>query len=90
MVDVAIKAQTINDFQAKPGDTGSTEVQVALLTRRITRLTDHMKANKKDNHTRHGLLKMVSRRGRLLKYLRAQSVERYKNTISRLNLRDKF
>lgn len=90
MIDPAVKAQTINDFQAKPGDTGSTEVQVALLTKRIVRLTDHMKANKHDYHTRHGLLKMVSQRNKLLKYLRGKDVTRYTSLISKLNLRDKF
>lgn len=90
MVDVATKAQTINNFQHNASDTGSTEVQVALLTQRIVRLTAHMKQNKKDNHTRYGLLKIVSRRTRLLKYLRGQSLDRYQSVISRLNLRDKY
>ena len=84
MVDV------ISEFQTKPGDTGSTEVQVALLTHRILSLTEHMKKNKHDLHSRYGLLKMVSRRGKLLKYLRKSSVERYKTVVSKLNLRDKF
>lgn len=90
MIDPAVKAQTISDFQVKPGDTGSVEVQVALLTKRISRLTEHLKSNKHDYHTRHGLLKMVSKRNKLLKYLRCKDLSRYRDIISKLNLRDKF
>ena len=90
MIDPAVKAQTISEFQAKPSDTGSVEVQVALLTKRVTRLTDHLKTNKHDYHTRHGLLKMVSKRNKLLRYLKSKDLNRYRDLIAKLNLRDKF
>lgn len=81
------KAQIIKDFQRKEGDTGSSEVQIALLTFRINDLTPHFKANPKDVHSRRGLLKMVSQRRRLLAYLRRTDAETYRNVISRLGLR---
>lgn len=81
------KQKTINEYATHPGDTGSPEVQVAVLTKRINNLTEHMKANKKDFSSRRGLLILVSRRNRLLSYLKAKDVDRYKNLISRLNLR---
>jgi small subunit ribosomal protein S15 len=86
-ITVAQKAQTVTDYQRKPGDTGSPEVQVALLTARINDLTGHFKANKKDHHSRRGLLKMVSRRRRLLDYLKSRNSDAYQQLIARLGLR---
>jgi small subunit ribosomal protein S15 len=80
-------AKIVKDFAQKPGDTGSPEVQVALLTNRINYLTEHFKANKKDNHSRRGLLAMVSQRRRLLDYLKSENVARYQTLIERLSLR---
>ena len=87
MLTVEQKAQVIKDFQRKEGDTGSSEVQIALLTFRINDLTPHFKANPKDKHSRRGLLKMVSARRRLLAYLRRTDAETYRNVITRLGLR---
>ncbi|MFD1245390.1 30S ribosomal protein S15 [Paralysiella testudinis] len=81
------KAQIVKDFQRKEGDTGSSEVQVALLTFRINDLTGHFKTNAKDHHSRRGLLKMVSQRRRLLSYLRRTSPDTYRELIGRLGLR---
>lgn len=81
------KAQVVRDFQRAAGDTGSPEVQVALLTTRINDLTDHFKAHVKDHHSRRGLLRMVSRRRKLLDYLKGSSVDRYRTLIERLGLR---
>ncbi|MFV2093053.1 MAG: 30S ribosomal protein S15 [Hyphomicrobiales bacterium] len=81
------KLSLIKDFAASEGDTGSPEVQVAILTERITNLTEHFKTHKKDNHSRRGLLKMVSQRRRLLDYVKSKNVERYKSLISRLGIR---
>jgi small subunit ribosomal protein S15 len=81
------KAQTVADYQRAQGDTGSPEVQVALLTARINDLTGHFKANVKDHHSRRGLLKMVSRRRRLLDYLKSRNAEGYRTLIERLGLR---
>jgi small subunit ribosomal protein S15 len=83
----AHKAQVISDFQRAAGDTGSPEVQVALLTARINGLTDHFKANVKDHHSRRGLLRMVSRRRKLLDYLKTRNSDSYKTLIERLGLR---
>lgn len=80
-------SKIVKDFQQAPGDTGSPEVQVALLTNRINYLTEHFKANKKDNHSRRGLLAMVSQRRRLLDYLKSRDVARYQTLIERLSLR---
>jgi small subunit ribosomal protein S15 len=77
----------INEYGTHGTDTGSPEVQVALLTERINHLTDHLKVHKKDHHSRRGLLMMVGKRRRLLDYLKAQDVERYRNVIARLGLR---
>ncbi len=77
----------IKNFGINAKDSGSTEVQVALLTERITEMTRHLKAHAKDNHSRLGLTKMVARRNRLLTYLRGKEVERYKSLIERLGLR---
>ena len=81
------KAQIVKDFQRKEGDTGSSEVQVALLTFRINDLTGHFKTNAKDHHSRRGLVKMVSQRRRLLSYLRRTSPDTYRELIGRLGLR---
>jgi len=81
------KAELITEFATKPGDTGSPEVQVAILTHRIKALTEHFKTNKKDNHSRRGLLTMVNKRRRLLDYLKATSEARYQDLIKRLELR---
>ena len=81
------KAQIVKDFQRKENDTGSSEVQIALLTFRINDLTPHFKANLKDHHSRRGLLKMVSQRRRLLSYLRRTDAETYRSVITRLGLR---
>jgi small subunit ribosomal protein S15 len=81
------KAELITEFATKPGDTGSPEVQVAILTHRIKTLTEHFKTNLKDNHSRRGLLTMVNKRRRLLDYLKATSDDRYQSLIKRLELR---
>lgn len=85
--DTATKQQIIADFGTKEGDTGSPDVQVALLTHRITELTEHLKTHKQDHHSRRGLLLMVGRRKRLLTYIRNQDVNRYRRLIQRLGLR---
>jgi small subunit ribosomal protein S15 len=81
------KPATIGQYRVHETDTGSPEVQVALLTNRIAYLTDHFKTNAKDHHSRRGLLKLVSRRRRLLDYLKEESPERYARLIERLGLR---
>lgn len=81
------KLQIIQDNATHEGDTGSPEVQVAILTARIVYLTEHLKKNKKDHHSRRGLLKMVGKRRRLLSYLYDVDVERYRALIAKLNLR---
>lgn len=81
------KAQLIKEFAGKTGDTGSPEVQVALLTERITNLTEHFKTHAKDNHSRRGLLKMVSQRRSLLDYVKKVDQARYESLISRLGIR---
>lgn len=81
------KAQIVADFQRAQGDTGSPEVQIALLTARINGLTDHFKANTKDHHSRRGLLKMVSQRRKLLDYLKSKDFQGYRALIERLGLR---
>lgn len=81
------KEKLINDYQVHDSDTGSPEVQVALLTERINELTEHFKTHKKDHHSRRGLLKLVGQRRRLLDYLKGQSLDRYHQTIERLGLR---
>ena len=87
MLDTATKQQIIGEYQRKKGDTGSTEVQVALLTERILGLTDHLRRNHKDHATRRGLLKLVGQRRRLLRYLVSEDIARYREVISRLGLR---
>jgi len=81
------KTEIIGAYQAREGDTGSTEVQVALLTERIVQLTTHMAANRHDYHTQRGLLKLVGQRRRLLAYLSRENVGRYNQLIKRLGLR---
>ena len=86
-ITVEDKARVMKDFATKEGDTGSPEVQVAILTSRITTLTEHFKTHKKDNHGRRGLLKMVAQRRKLLDYLKAKDEGRYRDLIKRLNIR---
>ncbi len=81
------KQQLIAEFGRHPGDTGSPEVQIAILTERIQNLTEHFKKHKKDHHSRRGLLMLVGQRRRLLNYLRALDIERYRALIERLGLR---
>lgn len=81
------KNEIINEFKRSEGDTGSPEVQIALLTERINELNEHLKVHKKDHHSRRGLLKMVGRRRNLLNYLRDKDVQRYRELINRLGLR---
>lgn len=81
------KEEIIKEYATHEGDTGSPEVQVALLTARIKHLTEHLKVHKKDNHSRRGLFKMVGQRRALLKYLEGIDIERYRSLIERLGLR---
>ena len=82
-----VKSQIVETYRVHEGDTGSPEVQVAILTHRITELTEHFKTHTKDHHSRRGLLKLVGRRRRLLDYLKGKDIERYRSTIERLGLR---
>jgi small subunit ribosomal protein S15 len=82
-----VRSAVITDYQTSGTDTGSPEVQVALLSARIDDLSDHFKEHKHDNHSRQGLLRMVNRRRKMLDYLKANDVERYRTLISRLGLR---
>ena len=86
-IQSAQKAKIVSEFQRATGDTGSPEVQVALLTARINGLTEHFKVNVKDHHSRRGLLRMVNRRRYLLKYLKRQNADSYRTLIERLGLR---
>ncbi len=81
------KQKIITDFKLHETDTGSPEVQVAILTQRINELTEHLREHKKDHHSRRGLLKMVGQRRRLLNYLRDNDIERYRAVLARLGLR---
>jgi small subunit ribosomal protein S15 len=81
------KQEIINEFKKHESDTGSPEVQIAILTARITYLTEHFKTHKKDHHSRRGLLKLVGQRRRLLDYLKGKEVARYKTVIERLGIR---
>jgi small subunit ribosomal protein S15 len=81
------KQALVNDYATKKGDTGSPEVQVAILTERINNLTDHFKSHVKDNHSRRGLLKMVAQRRGLLDYLKSKDEQRYQKLIERLDIR---
>lgn len=84
------KQEIINEFQRSEGDTGSTEVQVSLMTSRIKDLTEHFKAHKKDFHSRRGLQHLVNKRRKLLKYLKRKTPEQYYNLINKLGLRDSY
>ena len=86
-LDTATKNKIISEYATAEGDTGSPEVQVALLTRRINDLTEHLKEHKHDHHSRRGLLLLVGRRRRLLKYLQNKDISRYRALIERLGLR---
>jgi small subunit ribosomal protein S15 len=86
-VTTAEKAKIVGEFQQATNDTGSPEVQVALLTSRISSLTDHFKTHAKDHHSRRGLLMMVSQRRKLLDYLKGKNADRYRSLIERLGLR---
>jgi small subunit ribosomal protein S15 len=86
-ITVEEKAKVMKDFATHEGDTGSPEVQVAILSSRIATLTEHFKTHKKDNHSRRGLLKLVAQRRKLLDYLRAKDEGRYQELIKRLGLR---
>ena len=86
-LDSATKQQIIAEYGSKPGDTGSPEVQIAMLTRRISDLTEHLKEHKHDHHSRRGLLLLVGRRRRLLNYLAKTDIARYRSLIERLGLR---
>ena len=81
------RAQVVKEYQLSPNDTGSVEVQVALLTSKIQYLTEHFKIHKHDNHSRQGLLRHVSQRRKLLDYLKSRNVQRYQDLIKRLGLR---
>ena len=87
VMTAARRKELIEGYRANPKDTGSAEVQVALLSERISAMTGHLKTHPKDHHSRRGLTKMVARRTRLLTYLRDRDVERYKTLIERLGLR---
>ena len=87
MIDQAKKAEIINEYKTKDGDTGSAEVQVAILTYRINDLNEHLKIHKKDFHSRRGLLKMVGKRRNLLQYLKNKDLEGYRTLIEKLGLR---
>ncbi len=87
MIKKEKKQSIINEYARTPGDTGSPEVQIAVLSARIAELTEHLKINPKDHHSRRGLLKMVGKRRNLLGYLRSIDIERYRSLIERLGLR---
>jgi len=88
-MDKEVKSSVIQEFARHPGDTGSPEVQIALLTNRITTLTDHLRINKHDESSRRGLLKLVGQRRRLLSYIRRKDFQRYIALTDRLNIRRK-
>lgn len=87
MITKEKKEEIIKEFQMHEGDTGSTEVQVAILTHRINSVNEHLKAHKKDHHSRRGLLKMVGQRRGLLRYLKNNDIERYRSLIEKLGIR---
>mgnify|MGYP001057293778 CR=1 FL=1 len=87
MITKEIKQQIIKDYQLKEGDTGSPEVQVAILTERIAQLTEHLKVHAQDNHSRRGLYKMIGKRRSLLDYLMKKDIERYRAIIAKLGIR---
>ena len=87
MMKKEVKENIIKNYQHHEKDTGSTEVQVAILTEQINNLTEHLNKNKKDSHSKHGLLKMVGKRRSLLNYLKENDIEKYRKLIDELNLR---
>lgn len=87
MLTKETKEEIIKEFQKKEGDTGSTEVQIAILTKRINDLNEHLKEHKKDHHSRRGLLKMVGKRRNLLRYLKNKDIEGYRDLLVKLNIR---
>ena len=87
MIQKEVKAQVIAENATHAGDTGSPEVQIAILTARINELTEHLKIHKQDNHSRRGLLKMVGKRRKMLDYLMAKDIERYRAIIAKLGIR---
>jgi small subunit ribosomal protein S15 len=87
-LDPEIKSKTITDYATKEGDTGSAEVQIAILQARITQITDHLRTHKKDFHSRRGLLLLVGKRRRLEGYLRTRDVVKYRELIKRLGIRE--
>ena len=87
MITKEMKEQIIKDYQLKEGDTGSPEVQIAILTYRINDLNEHLKVHKKDHHSRRGLLMMVGKRRGLMNYLKSQDIERYRALVAKLGLR---
>lgn len=87
MISKEVKEQVVNDYKRHDGDTGSPEVQIALLTARINDLNGHLQIHKKDHHSRRGLLKLVGQRRRLLTYLKGKDINRYRELIQRLGLR---
>ena len=87
MISKEKKAELIKTYGRTPGDTGSPEVQIAILTTRIVELTEHLKVNKKDHHSRRGLLKMVGQRRNLLEYLKKKDIDRYRTLIEQLGIR---
>ncbi|MCE9500166.1 MAG: 30S ribosomal protein S15 [Leptospira sp.] len=89
MITAEKKKATVDEFKRKPADTGSPEVQIALLDGRIKDLNIHFETNKKDHHSRRGLLKLVSQRKRLLDYLRGANIERYRELVKKLGIRSK-
>ena len=86
-MDKEKKTSIINEYKRHDGDTGSSEVQIALLTERINHLNAHLKANPQDNHSRRGLLKMVGQRRGLVDYIKSKDIERYREIVARLDLR---
>ena len=86
-MDKEKKTSIINEYKRHDGDTGASEVQIALLTERINHLNAHLKANPQDNHSRRGLLKMVGQRRGLLDYIKSKDIERYREIVARLDLR---
>ena len=86
-MDAATKKQIIEDYAITPGDTGSPDVQIALLSKRISHLTEHLKQHKHDHHSRRGLMLLIGQRKRLLAYLAEEDIERYRSLIARLGLR---
>ena len=87
MISKEKKAAIIKEYERTPGDTGSPEVQIAILTARIQELTEHLKVNKKDNHSRRGMYMMIGQRRGLLDYLKKKDIERYRALIERLGIR---